>query len=84
MEWITFGVENMKEVSDFEFRALRKQVERLESELDRMYDRLVSYNKLWSAVRELQDEQGGILVHELLERDMVRQWKRLEICYYSC
>jgi hypothetical protein len=73
MEWITFGVENMKEVSDFEFRALRKQVERLESELDRMYDRLVSYNKLWSAVRELQDEQGGILVHELLERDMVRQ-----------
>ena len=73
MEWITFGVEIMKEVSDFEFRALRKKVERLESELDRMYDRLVSYNKLWSAVRELQDEQGGILVHELLERDMVKQ-----------
>lgn len=70
MEWATFGVENMKEVSDFEFRALRKKVERLEGELDRMYDKLVSYQKLWLAVEELQLEHGGILAHQLIHREM--------------
>ncbi len=73
MEWITLGVEIMKEVSQHDIKMLKAKIDRLERDIDDMMGRFAMVGKLWSAVKELQDmrnRQGDFLAHELLYREV--------------
>ena len=73
MEWLAFGVEDMKEVSQFDIKMLKSKLDRLEQDIDDMMGRFAMVGKLWDAVKELQDMQnreGNFLAHELLYREV--------------